>query len=168
MRIGPWPLADGYSVESADGRHDEVLALWEQEGVLTTAEREERLHELLLVARAPDGTLAGVATAYLDRQPQLGVVLWHVRGLVATAHRRSAVGYWLGVRAREVLADRWDDGSDTRGHGVAFELENSDVARAFPMAVWPTMRFTFIGRNVAGQDVRVHWFAGALAPELPA
>lgn len=172
MRIGPWRLADGYRVEPFEGQDEisgaDVVAFWEREGVLTPEQREERVHELLLVARAPDGALAGVTTAYLEREAQLGVVLWHVRGMVGEEHRGSAVGYWLGVRSREVLASRWDERSDTRASGVLFQLENTELARAFPMAVWPTMGFRFFGRNVAGQDLRVHWFAGALAPELPA
>lgn len=172
MRIGPWRLADGYRVEPFEGQDEvtdrDVVAFWEREGVLTPQEREERVHELLLVARAPDGTLAGVTTAYLDREPQLGAVLWHVRGMVGRAHRGSAVGYWLGVRSREVLASRWDEGADTRGSGVLFQLENVELAKAFPMAVWPTMGFRFVRRNAAGQDIRVHWFSGALAPDPPA
>ncbi|PTL58498.1 hypothetical protein [Paraconexibacter algicola] len=171
MRIGPWRLADGYRVEPFEGQDEiaaaDVVAFWEAEGVLSAQEREERVHELLLVARAPDGTLAGVTTAYLEREPQLGATMWWVRGLVGAAHRGSAVGYWLGVRSREVLARRFAEGADTRGSGVLFQLENEELARAFPMAVWPTMGFRFYARNVAGQDLRVHWFDGALAPEPP-
>lgn len=171
MRIGPWQLADGYDLLPFDGQDDvgpqDVMAFWEREGVLTPQERQERVHELLLVARHEDGAIAGVSTAYLDRVPRLGVTLWHLRALVGREHRNSAIGYWLGVRSREVLSERWSDGSDTRAPGLLFELENTDVARAFPMAVWPTMQFTFVGRNAAGQDLRLHWFPRALAPEPP-
>jgi transposase InsO family protein len=143
----------------------EVIGLWTSEGGLSREEARRRLAELLLVATAPDGQLAGIATTYLKRHDQLRGELWHYRTLVAQAHRQTHLALAMALRARHHLVRRFTSGEDQRGLGIIFEIENEILKRFEPKAVWPRTGFVFIGENARGAHVRVYYFPGALAPE---
>ncbi len=166
--VGGW-TPEGYRLEafgqaSSIGPED-VIALWTTEAGLSPAEAERRLEELLLVAVAPDGTLAGISTAFLMFNDQLGADFWYYRTFVAAAHRKANLAVALIVAAREHIVARFTSGEDPRGLGIIFELENEGLKRAFPKGIWHESDFLFIGSNPRGAHVRVHYFPGVLAPE---
>ena len=141
-----------------------VADFWIREGALDPAEAHRRVAEVLLVAVGGDGEIAGVTTAYLRHSARLRMPMWHFRGYVGVAHRRSMTGLRLGVRGREALSGDFTSGRDTRASGIVYEVENEDLKRAFPRAHWTTMDCLFIGENEYGDHVRVHYFPGARAP----
>jgi hypothetical protein len=143
----------------------DVLDLWATQGGLSAEEARRRLDELLLVATAPDGELAGIATTFLKRHDQLRAELWHYRTLVAESHRQSNVALAMALAARDHLVQRFLSGEDERGIGIVFEIENDILKRFEPRAVWPRTGFVFVGENARGAHIRVHYFPGALAPE---
>jgi hypothetical protein len=69
------------------------------------------------------------------------------------------------VKGRDELVRRYADGEDRRGIGLIFEVESELLKRAYPVAYWPWTDVTFVGENARGDDVRVHYFPGALTPE---
>jgi hypothetical protein len=117
------------------------------------------------VASDAQGSLAGVATAYLARNEQLGADMWHLRAMVARAHRRSNIAVSLAVSGRERLVERFVSEEEPRGLGVIFEVENDGLKRAFPKGLWTPSDVLFIGESVRGAHVRVHYFPGVHAPE---
>jgi hypothetical protein len=158
MRIELFPDHDLVSEQ-------DVIDLWTRQGGLSPQEAQRRLEELLLVATAPDGQLAGISTAYLKRHPQLRAELWHYRTLVAEPYRQTNVALGMALKARDHLVQRFVRGEDERGIGIIFEIENEILKRFEPKAVWPRTGFVFIGENARGAHLRVHYFPGALAPE---
>ncbi len=164
-----WRLEDNYLVERFDEQDavgpDDVIALWQREGVVNAEEAERRAHEILLVATEERGDLAGVATAYLKRNEQLRMDLWHFRLFVAGAHRMSNVAVNLALRGRDLLEKRFASGEDPRAAGMIYEIENEGLKRHFDEALMLPPGFTFIGENARGHHVRVRYFQGALAPE---
>jgi hypothetical protein len=154
-----------YGEDDAVGEQ-EVLDLWEREGVLRPERAEARLHELLFVATHEDDGLVAVSSAYLQRNEQLGMSLWHLRVFVAAAHRKSNLAATLAVRGRERLEQRFTSGEDRRGAGMISQVENEGLRR-LNRAVWRQTRFAFIGETPEGDHVRVWYFPGALAPEPP-
>ncbi len=162
------PLGPGYRIELfAESRtvtDEHVLALWARETQITEEMARTRLAEVLMVATDPQAGLVGVATAYLQRNRQLRLDLWHQRVFVATDHRMSGISLQLGNRAVEHLERRFVSGEDTRGAGIAFEVENAGYRRRFPEAVGTMMPAVFIGVNRRDQPVYVRYFPGALAP----
>jgi hypothetical protein len=153
--------------ESTIGEAD-VLDLWEREGVLVPEGPEQRLPEVLLVAsHEPDG-LVGVSSAYLKRNDQLGMTLWHFRVFVAETHRWSNLAARLASEARDHFSRRFTSGEDRRGQGMIFEVENEGLRRIKNLAVWRHTDFVFIGeRPEDGAHLRVFYFPGALAPGPP-
>ena len=166
---GGWTPGAGYRIEpfaeQSGVSREEVLALWTGEAGLSPPEAERRLDELLLVGVAPDGSLAGISTAYLSLNVQLGADFWYYRVFVPAAHRNGRVALSLAVTGREHLVKRFTSGQDRRGQGVIFEVENEGLKRAFPNGVWYESDFLFIGTNPRGAHVRVHYFPDVPAPE---
>jgi hypothetical protein len=168
MRDYEYPIEDRYAIEvfaETDAvSHDDVIALWESEGVVNPAEAQRRAHEVHLVAVERTGGVVGISTAYLERNPQLRMDLWHYRVFVAREHRSSHLMTALAMEGRDSLKQRFVSGEDTRAAGMIYEIENEGLKRYFNTALWLPAEFTFIGENKRGDHVRVHYFPGALAP----
>ena len=164
-------LAPGYRIgllAETDGvGEQDVLDLWTREGVVPAAEATRRLSEVLLVGCDDAGGLAGVSSAYLQRNAQLGLDLWYYRAFVAPAHRRGNLAVQLALTGRDHLERRHADGEDTRGAGLVYEVENEGLKRHFNDALWLPTDVTFIGENERGDHVRVRYHPGAAAPPPP-
>jgi hypothetical protein len=164
------PLPDGYAVHLlGEGAVtvDDVLAFWEREGAVSGEEADRRVHEVLFVATDASGTLAGVSTAYLERDEQLRMDLWYFRAFVGSDHRRSQIGRHLLHTTGELLQRRFVTGEDVRGAGLVTVAENAELAHARTEAVTPRRKAVFVGRNRDGARVRVRYFPGAVAPPPP-
>lgn len=169
--MGDPALEPGYRIElfaeQDDVSEDDVIALWSREGVVPPAEARRRVLEVLLVGVHEADGLVGVASAYLQRNPQLDMHLWHYRAFVAAAHRMGNVAVQLALQGRDLLQERYVSGEDTRGAGVVYEVENEGLKTYFNQALWFPTLLWFIGENAAGAHVRVRYFPGAKAPDPP-
>ena len=166
------PLDPGYSIDAFDSADaeavEDVLALWRQERAVTGAEAQRRVHEVLLVARTVDGgQVVGVTTTPLHHSTRLGMDLWYLRVFVAEAHRQSNLAVHLAVRGRDLLQERFVSGEDRRGAGLITDVQSDALVRSQPEAVWRRTKLTYIGDNPRGEQVRVRYFPGALAPPPP-
>jgi hypothetical protein len=163
-----WAGERGFRIVPFAGQEDitpdDVIALWTAEAGLTQAEARRRVDEVMLVATGDNGRLAGVTTRYLRHNEQLRMDLWYVRAFTAHAHRKTAIATALAVRGREHLEEAYVSGRDTRAGGLIYEVESELLKQIFPNAVWQPADVLFIGCNEQGAHVRVHYFAGALAP----
>lgn len=169
-------LKSGYRLELFSEQHEisaeEVADVWVREAKLDPEEAQRRTSELVFVAISPAGELGGVSTAYLQPSRQLGCPMWFGRMFVAADHRLSGIMMGLAYATRDHVEEMFVSGTDRRAIGMLFEVEApilktgavGPIARFGPLAKWPT-DFTFIGENERADHVRVHYFAGALAPE---
>jgi hypothetical protein len=164
-----WELDGGYLVTPFDGQdmvsEDDVLELWSHEGEIDPLEAERRLSELLLVAISPEGRLVGASTAYLARSERLLAELWHIRMLVAAAHRQRSITASMSRIVGEYFDERYLSGAERRGIGLIYEIESEILKRAINQGVSPAGKFVFIGEDARGRHLRVRYFPGALAPE---
>jgi hypothetical protein len=161
--------APGHRIEPFDAQDevsaDDVVAIWRRETGMPEDVARERVGQLLVVAIGDEGDVAGVSTAYLRRNEQLRMEMWHVRVFVARAHRGGKLAIALAQRGRELLRDRHADADgDTRAGGVLFEVQHEGL-KTIDRAHWRRTGFTFIGENEHGDHVRVAFFDGVLAPE---
>jgi hypothetical protein len=144
---------------------DDVLALWEREHAMPDpAEGRRRVQEVSIVALDPADGVAAVSTVYLQRNPQLELDLWHLRGFVATEHRMGNLATQILWATRDHLRTAFESGRDTRAPGVIVEVENKLLMTYFNRAFWVYSDFWFIGENERGAHVRVHFFPGSQAP----
>ncbi len=163
-----YSLEDRYRIEPLSGSaavtRDDVLALWEREGVVPTGQAQGRVQQVRLVAITTEGELAGVSTLFLERSRQLRLDMWNYRTFVAEPHRMSNIAAQLIIRNRDELESAFTSGQDVRGRGVLFDLQNEGLKRHLNNAYWPPSDFTFIGDNPRGDHRRVHYFPGARVP----
>lgn len=163
-----YALEEGYAIEPLAGSDrattDDVLAMWAREKAVPEPEAKRRVHEVQMVAVGPSGEVAGVSTAYLQRNPQLQLDLWYYRTYVARAHRHSQIAAQLIFRTCDLIEERHVRGDDTRADGLLFELENPGMRSYFNRALWLPANFLFIAENERGAHVRVRYFPGTQAP----
>ena len=127
------------------------------------SELKARIRALLRRSKAgqPASTTVPSSLLILD---QLRMDLWYVRAFTASAYRKSLIATSLAVRGRVYLEEAFVSGRDTRAAGMIYEVESELLKSLFPNAVWKPADVLFIGENEQGAHVRVHYFAGALAP----
>lgn len=166
-----YKLTEGYRIEvlseSATTTKADVIAFWEREEAVSEGKREARSHEVVHVALDSAGSIAGVSTAYLARNEQLRMDLWHQRGFVGRDHRKSNIGMLFALLGIDHLQHRFVTGKDMRAQGMIQSIENEGLKRYFNLGRQPPTYFTFIGESERGDHVRVVYFPGALAPGLP-
>jgi hypothetical protein len=164
-----WELEGGYAAAVFGAQsvvtEQDVLELWTRESELDRDEATRRLSELLLVVIDPDRRLVAISTAYPARSERLRAELWHIRMFVAAAHRQRFLAAGMSRSVAEYLTQRHVSGIDPRGIGMVYEIESEILKRNLNQAVSPAGKFTFIGLDSAGRDIRVRYFPGALAPE---
>lgn len=161
------PLSPGYRIElfGAQDRvgQEDVIELWEREGVVGAAEAGRRVHEVLAIGVQADDGLVAVSTAYLQRSRQLRMTFWYVRVFVSTEHRMGNLAFRLLLTTRDHLRELYESGRDTRAAGVMVEVQNRGLSGYLTNATWRS-DFTFVGQNSGGDQMRVHYFPGAVAP----
>ncbi len=165
-------LAPGYRItpfaQTEEIGTQDVLELWAREGAVPGPEAQRRVGEVLLVGLDERGELVGLSSAYLQHNAQLGMDLWYYRAFVAAAHRKGNLAVQLALKGRDHLQRLWVEGTDRRGAGLVYEVENEGLKRYFNDAVWFPTDVIFIGENQRGDHVRVRFHPGAVAPPPPA
>ena len=145
---------------------DAIVDLWLREGVLDEEEARRRVDEVQAVAVDRAGTPVGVCTRFLHHNPQLRMDLWYIRVFVVAAHRESAVAGTLAVHARDAAQADFVSGRDTRGAGLAIEVQSA-VLQTLEAPVWRETQVVLVAHPAGGFPVRVFFFPGAQAPPPP-
>jgi hypothetical protein len=164
-----WELDASYQVEVFSEQdavtEADVIALWLREAGLNSEQAHRRVAQVSVVVTDAKRRLVGVSTAYLQRDEQVQADLWHVRAFVTKAHRGARIVVALAVTGRDHLVRRYESGEDRRGIGIIYVVQSAHLKRAYPTALWPWVAFAYIGENARGDDLRVQYFQGAVAPE---
>jgi hypothetical protein len=144
---------------------DDVLGFWASERAITDPrEAERRVQEVRMVGLDSSDRLAAIATVYLERNAQLGLELWYLRGFVGEQHRMGNLATRILWATRDHLREQYESGGETRGAGVILEVENKLLMTYFNRAFWVLSDFWFIGESAKRAHVRVHYFPGTQAP----
>ncbi len=163
---------DGYRIHVLDETDavgvEDVLEFWRREDAMPEDEANRRVHEVLLVATAASGEVAGVSTIYLKRNAQLRMDLWYYRTFIAAEHRRATLARRMMLLATEIVEGRFVSGEDTRACAGGAEVQNEWLKRERNLAVGENSKAVFIGENDRGDHVYVRYYPGAMAPPPPA
>ncbi|HYD10171.1 MAG TPA: hypothetical protein VEA78_08715 [Acidimicrobiales bacterium] len=166
-----WPLEPGYSAHPYPGDGnigaDDVIDMWVREGALSKDEAARRIEEVRAVGLAPDGSVCGVATVYVQHEPQLRMDLWAFRSFTAAAHRRSGVAFHLVEQAAIELGRRWEAGLEPDLRGGWSVTEHAGMRRMFPQAMGVYSPSFFLRERPDGSTINVTYAAGATVPPPP-
>lgn len=147
--------------QATEKDREDARRLWVESGAIANEKVvAQRLPQLCVLARKSSGALIGITTAFLQRR--LGQRFYVMRMFVDEGARRNRIGFQLLHEVVQVLEQRFVSGQDRSAIGILFELENPDIQRAHPEAIWPTTGFVYIGRTPHGDPVRVRYFQGAM------
>ena len=163
-------LPGGYTIDEVYGRmppsvRDEVLGMWMAERVLAPAEAQRRVAEVVVIARAADGEIAGIATAYVAPLAGTERPYWHYRTFVRPAHR----AVWaIAPRMFDiaVAALRAQD-VPQKPLGLALVVENRELMRPAMREEIARAGLTLLGADAAGRDIWSMHFDGSV-PDAPA
>lgn len=149
-------LPHGYRIDTVLGRvgpalRDELVGMWVGEGVLAPPQALARVDEVVVVARGPEGEIAGVNTAYVDRPANLPVAYWFYRTFVRPSHR-SAWGVPGAMFAQAISALREHPHAD-RPRGIVAIVENVRLMRESAHEEIARLGLHRLGRDPAGRDV---------------
>ncbi len=150
----------------------EVVDFWLAEPAIPDISvARQRAYQLLVVARDPDGQVAGVSTAQRMHVEHLGCECFFYRTYVGRAHRirgiRSTGLVWKILHeSYRLLNERFQQGDDPKVLGLYAEMENPSIMKYRNEAVWQEdgMNFVYIGRAPDGKHKRVWYFDGARIP----
>jgi hypothetical protein len=150
----------------------EVVNFWLAESAIPDqAAAQQRAHQLLVVARAPDGRVAGVSTAVRMHVDHLGFECFYYRTFVGETHRTrglcsTGLVWKILHESYRLLNKRFQCGDDPGVLGLYAEMENPSIMRCRNEAIWQEdgMNFVFIGKTQDGRHMRVWYFDGARVP----
>ena len=162
-------LPGGYAIEVVLGvvgpsLRDEAVGMWVSENALPAAEARRRSAELVAIARAPDGEIAAVNTAYVAALGGSTIRYWFYRTFVRPAHRTA----WALVPAlfeHAVAALRRHPHAESPV-GIAAVIENPELARAGAREEIARAGLHRVGLDASGRDVWCIRFDGTV-PERP-
>jgi GNAT superfamily N-acetyltransferase len=155
-------LVPVYRRVSASQRSEAVNLWLGQRAILESCLADRRSYELVALARAPDGGLAGTASVSLGRRAPDGRNVYNLRMYVAPSHRLPGLARRLTLASVEVMR------RDSLAHpaaGVRVIAENPKLARPGARRLLSRLGFGLKGKNREGQD---HWFLSFDPPPLAA
>ena len=132
----------------------EAIAFWFEHGALTeTCIAERRSHELVYLARAPGGRLAGLTTVSLGRRSQDGRNVYDFRIFIAPADRVPYLALELTHRSRDLLRH---DSRTTPAAGMRLISANPKLAGPGIRRYLERHGYQYRGQDRQGRNL---WFA---------
>jgi GNAT superfamily N-acetyltransferase len=139
---------------TTEALRNQAIGFWLRHRVLQGAcVADRRSHELVYVALAPDGEIAGLTSVSLGRRGQDGRNVYDFRIFVDPAHRASSLARELTNRSRDLLQV---DSRTWPAAGMRLFAEDPKLRRPGIRRYLERHGYHYRGQNRHGQD---QWFA---------
>lgn len=139
---------------------NDAINLWTSAG-LSQDQARQRLNELVLVVRAKDGQLAGVATAVKSYFQQIQNYVYGYRCYIRSEFRAPALDTQMLVRTKQFLQERSQQEKENRCVGILTIVENEVIKQHWKQAVWLGADMIYIGNTPEGHHIRIGYFQNA-------
>ncbi len=161
------PLTDGYRIDMCWGELSEdqlrLVASFIQARAIKDADRAlERARQTVALLYDDQGLIVGLGSVERIHIAQLINDFWSVAVYVDPAHVKRQLARRLNLVIRDYFEQRFTAGEDLDVIGMIMKVQSAILSKARTEAVTPNGGFLFFGRNRAGHDMRVYYFAGAL------
>ncbi len=144
------PVYRGVTTE----QRGEAIRFWFEQGAINeSCVAERRSHELVYLARAPNGHLAGVTSVSLGRRNPDGRTVYDLRVFIAPAHRIPYLVRELTNRTRALLKE---DSQKHPASGMRLVADNPKLMRPGMRRYLERHGFLFRGTDRHGVE---RWFA---------
>lgn len=148
-----------------DPLREEIIAFWNEHGAIPDERvARQRVDQVVALARADDGPIAGICTVARQHVPDLGKELYYYRTFIAPPYRGSFIMTRLVAEAVRILEDYSENHPEDAAAGIYMELENPAFAKSLRHARWRKagLPFVYIGRTPSGLERRLLWFRKTL------
>jgi hypothetical protein len=145
----------------------EVIDFWLREKVVPAVDNVlERADQVVMVARDPEGNIAGVCTAYIKYLPSLLNNFYYYRSYVSHSYRHQGLASDLIRQSRKFFNKLFQEGQETKAIGIYLEIEN-DYLKQIKKTIWwrGIENFVFIGIDKRGSHHRISYFDNAVISE---
>jgi GNAT superfamily N-acetyltransferase len=139
-----------------------IKAFWRREGAADENELANvRMPQVVLHVQDREGVVVAVCTAARTDAERLGESMYYYRSFVTAAWRKHGIALSMLQHAEQCLADH------ARRHnfpciGILLEVQSRELREIGKRAYWPRTRFSYIGKNAAGNKLFAHYFDGAM------
>lgn len=148
-----YTLTPVYRIVTFEQRNEAIRFWFEQGAINESCVAERRSHELVYLARAPDGRLAGLSSVSLGRRNPDGRTVYDLRLFIAPGHRIPYLVREMTNRTRDLLK------ADSQAHpasGMRLSADNPKLMRPGIRRYLERQGFVFRGPDRHGVD---RWFA---------
>ncbi len=157
---------DGYEIEAVWGRlegdlAERVVRLWLTHSALDEARARERLRDVVCVLLDREGEVAGVNSVYDALVPLIGNRRFWIYRMFLSPRADPAAGAAMVTAAHEELGRDFDP-SGGGPIGLCVLVDDRDLMRRHPEAVWPDSGLLYAGYTADGKQVRIGYFEGAV------
>lgn len=138
----------------------EAINFWVSEGALSEEQAQNRVNELVLLARDELNRIVGVSTIIKRLYEPIGKTFWVFRAFIAAKHRQQGVVLNLIMEAKKQLNERFKQGHNPEVIGILLKVQSPILMKHFPQATWPRTQFHFVGVE-DGCHMRISYFDDA-------
>ncbi len=159
-------LPEAYQLDVCWGELSEdqikLVASFLQAHALKDPERaRERARHTGALVYAPDGTICAQMSAEVRHIDQLFNKFWTGAAYVSPEHRQRGLPSHMNLALRDFFEARFRAGKDRDIIGWFLVMQSPVYKASRPEAVLRNSGGVFVGRNPAGDDLRVYYFEGA-------
>jgi hypothetical protein len=138
----------------------QVVDIWKNIGRVEDAKIEDRLKQIVYVAKNEHGKVIGVSTALKAYIQQLRNNFYIFRCLIVPDNSIPGMDTKLTVLTRDFLESIHHKSEGDKAIGVLALIENLKL-RERNRAIWHGSGFVYIGNSKEGNHIRVYYFKGA-------
>lgn len=140
----------------------EIIALWQENGVVVGEEAQRRTAEVVLTVRDKSGILVGVNSVYVQNFIKMGCPYYFYRVFIRPQDSRSyGLRSFAGKAAREFLRNH-EPATPPKPLGVVIVVENRKLMRPGARRMLTRQGWTPLGRGPRGFEVWCENFDGSI------
>lgn len=145
----------------SDERSQQILAFWKAHGALEGQPALDRLPEVVCVLVDGD-EVVGVNSVQAAAVPLIGGrTFWLYRRFLAPGLTEQGHDIPMLNEAFAALESEFDDGEGQGPLGLCLMIDEPEIMRARPEAIWPETNMLYAGYGARGQQVRIRYFENA-------
>lgn len=143
---------------------EEIASFWDENKLLPPGvSAEERVKEVVLLARNESGKIVGISSAMHIQFKQLNNnYFFAYRSVILPPYRVPGLAQKMIVETRDLLEKYATTMTENKCIGMVTFVENKGVIEKINYGVWPSSKMVYIGNDKQGRQIRLYYFKGAM------
>ena len=138
-----------------------VSEMWLSSRLLTQGEIDQRLDDIVIVLKTPEGKVVGVTTIYKDYLKLIEQHVYLFRCMILPEYRAPGLDTTMVLKTRDFLESFYKKDVEPRCVGMAMVVQNEEIKKTWKQAIWPGIDMVFLGVTPQGHHLRIYYFKGA-------